>query len=165
MSILKRLSSRKKRDPIDDYVTPERIEKLLRNGKSGPRAPEVRHFQFALILLNDSAPDEILATIGRLVDTLFQHRAVITSVDSSLIVAIWGSPFPADDLPELRLTLVGALLRENGNQLRIAHGQCSAPVGMLGGKNRFSYGPVIPGFSAILKSLLDAKPGTALEIS
>jgi hypothetical protein len=35
---------------------------------------------------------------------------------------------------------------------------------MFGGHGRWTYGAVIPGFSEILKKLLEAKFGTAVEI-
>ena len=58
-----------------------------------------------------------------------------------------------------------ALLAENGDRIRIAHGQCSGGVGNFGTKGHWRYGAIIPGFTAILKKLLDAPFGSAVEIS
>jgi hypothetical protein len=73
-------------------------------------------------------------------------------------------PLPEGNSPDVRRGLVDTLLRENGERIRIVHGECDGAVGLLGPQKRVTYGEVIPGFSGILKTLLETKVGTAVEV-
>jgi hypothetical protein len=125
---------------------------------------EARHFQFAVILVDETNLEEIPAIIKRVVRTTLQHGALPSSITSSLLVGVLGVPSPRGNSPELRRGLVSALLRENGDRVRIAHGECDGSLGLLGAEGRFTYGEIIPGFSRILRVLLETKFGTAVEI-
>jgi hypothetical protein len=125
---------------------------------------ETKHFQFALILIGDTIPEEIPPIIKRVVGTAVQHGATM-DLTSSLLLGLLGVPSPKNNSPEVRRGLVNALLRENGDRIRIAHGECDGPVGLLGTDIRFTYTALIPGLSAILRKLLETKFGTAVEIS
>jgi len=141
--------------------SPKIIAKLLSKTKPlGP--PEVKHFQFLMILVADEKPEDVPAIIGAVMSTLGRHHANI-SVTPPLVVALLGVPFPESNSSEGRQELVEALLREKGKRIRIAHGQCDGAVGMLGGDGRWTYGAVIPGFTGILEKLLEADFGTAVE--
>ena len=126
---------------------------------------EAKHFQFVVILVDEADPQEIPAIIGKVVGTLVEKSVTLSNISSSLLVALLGVPFPEGNSPEVRGELVSALLQENGERIRIAHGQCDGAFGILGAKGRWTYGEVIPGFSGVLKKLLETKFGTAVEIS
>jgi len=102
---------------------------------------------------------------SKITRTLIQHHSTVTHITSSLVVALLGVPFPEGNSADARRELVDALLRENGDRIRIAHGECNGTVGLFGGPERWDYGAVIPGFSAVLKKLLEARFGTAVEIA
>jgi hypothetical protein len=161
MGILQRRAERKLRK---GFVSTEVLAKLQGETELPAGKIQARHFQFLVILVDESNPQKIPATISMVVRTLLQHGAMLSSVTSSLLVGLLGVPFPKDDSPEIRRGLVEALLRENGDQIRIAHGECDGAVGLLGTRERCSYGEVIPGFSATLKKLLEIKFSTAVEI-
>jgi hypothetical protein len=97
--------------------------------------------------------------------TLIEHHANIPNITSSLFIALLGVPFPEGNSAEARRGLVEVLLRESGDRIRVVHGECDGAVGTFGGGGRWTYGAVIPGFSEILKKLLETKFGTAAEIS
>jgi hypothetical protein len=103
--------------------------------------------------------------LSRVADRILHHRAMISDVSASVIVACLGIPFRDGDSAEQRVTLVNALVSENGVAIRIAHGQCNGRAGNLGGRSRFTYGAVIPGFNSILKRLLDSPAGTVIEVA
>jgi hypothetical protein len=147
-----------------EHLSPETIAKLLRETKPEIRPPEVRHFQFVVILVDDTNPQEVPAIISAVTGTLVQHHVNVSNIASSLFVALLGVPFPEGNSPEVRRELVDALLREHGDRIKVVHGQGVGAVGMLGGPERSAYGAVIPAFSAILKTLLETKFGTAIEI-
>jgi hypothetical protein len=117
-----------------------------------------------MILADDTNPDEVPPMISNVMATLIQHRANITSVMSSLFVALLGTPFPENNSAEARRNLVGVLLQEHGDRIKVVHGECDGTFGMFGGGGRSTYGAVIPGFSRALNKLLEIKLGTALEI-
>jgi hypothetical protein len=165
MGILQMLQRRKSRNAFQKYVSTETIARLLRETDSGIKPPEVKHFQFVVILADDTNPQELPSMISNVMSTLVQHRANITNITSSLFVALLGVPFPENNSAQARRELVDALLRENGNRIRVVHGECDGPFGMFGGGGRLSYGGLIPGFSAALKKLLHAEFGTAVEIA
>lgn len=150
---------------MQDYVSPEVIERLLRERGPETSSPEVKHFQFVVILADDTNPQDVPAIIAAVVDMLVKHRANVSTITPSFSIALLGVPFPEGNSSEARRRLVEALLRENGNRIRIAHGECDGAVGMFGGDERRAYGAVIPGFSGILKTLLETKFGTAVETS
>jgi len=147
------------------YLPPEVIARNLRDAEHLKEWPlETKHFQFVLILVDETHPQEIPSTLSRVVDAIIQHHAMLANICSSLVVALFGVPFPEGNTPEARRGMVEALLRENGDRIRIAHGEWDGAVGLLGSKERASYGAIIPGFSAVLKTLLETKFGTAIEI-
>jgi hypothetical protein len=128
-------------------VSPEILAKLRGETQLQAGRVESRHFQFVIILVNESDFQEVPAIISAVVGTLLQHGAILSNITSSLLVGLLGIPFPNGDSPEVRRGLVDALLREHGERVRIAHGQCDGIVGLLGTKKRCTYGEMIPGFS------------------
>jgi hypothetical protein len=102
--------------------------------------------------------------IGKIVHIFIEHHATVSDITSSLVVALLGVPFPETNSAEARRELVDALLRENGNRIRIVHGKCDGAVGNFGGPERWTYGAVIPGFSRISKKLVEAKFGAAADV-
>ena len=150
---------------FQEHLSPEVIEKLLRETKPEIRPPEVKHFQFVVILAEDTNPQEVPAMLDTVMRTLVQHRVCVSHITPTLLIGLLGVPFPEGNSPEARGELVGALLRESGERIRIVHGQCDAPVGTFGGHGRWTYGAMIPGFSRVLKKLLETKFGTAVEVS
>lgn len=156
---------RTSRQPVQAYVSPQRVAKLIREADPEIRPPETKHFQFVVALADDANPQEVPAIITKIMGTLGKHRATVSTITSSLFAAILGVPFLEGNSAEARRELVDALLRENGDRIRIVHGECDGAFGTLGGHGRWTYGAVIPGFSAILKKLLETKFGTAVENS
>jgi len=147
------------------YLSPE-IIKLISEKRSAEIGPaEVKHFQFVVAIADDTYPEDVPATISKIVDMIVQRRATVSDITSSLVVGLLGVPFPEDNSAEARRGLVDALLREIGNRIRIVHGECDGAVGNFGGPERWAYGAVIPGFSRILKKLVEAEFGTAVESS
>lgn len=158
------LQWRRKRGTLGEHLNPEAIAKLLRETKPEIKGPQIRHFQFVLILADDSNPQAVPPMISSVLRTLDEHRASVANIMSSLFVALLGVPFGDGDSVEARRALVEALLRENGDQIKIAHGECDGMFGTFGSTGRYTYGGVIPGFSGMLKTLLETKPGTGVEI-
>jgi len=144
---------------------PEALDKLV-GGKQlrARQQTDVKHFQFVMILVDETIPQEIPTLIGKVVETLIEKRATVSTITSSLLVGLLGVPFPEGNSPETRRELVKALLQAHAERIRIVHGQCDGAFGTLGAKGRWTYGEVIPGFSGILKQLLESKCGTAVEI-
>jgi hypothetical protein len=149
---------------MEEYISPEVIAKLLRETKDEIRPPEIKHFQFVVILADDTFPQKAPAIIGSVTNTLVNHRANFSNATPSLFVALLGVPFLEGNSAEARRGLVGALLRENGDQIRIVHGECDGAVGMFGGHRRLTYGALLPGLVGILNKLLETKFGTAVEV-
>ena len=163
MKIFEFLQRRKVRKSFEPYLSPEVVRRLLNNPEH--LLPKVKHFQFVVVLLDEANPQEISALVGGVVRTLFEHQATVTTVSLSIVVGLMGVPFPGSDSPEVRRAVVEALLRENGERIRIAHGECDAAVGNFGGPMRFVYDAAIPGFLGILKNLLEAEPGSEVAVS
>jgi hypothetical protein len=138
---------------------------LQRETGSEIKPPEVKHFQFVVAIADDTNPAEVPAMIGKIVRIFVEHHATVENITSSLFVALLGVPFPEDNSAEARRRLVDALLRENGDRIRIIHGECDGAVGNFGGHGRWTYGVVIPGFSGILKKLVEAESGSAVELA
>jgi hypothetical protein len=146
------------------YVSPEEIAKLLGENKGEIASPELKHFQFVVILADDTHPQKAPAIISAVMGTLVEQRATVLNAMPLLFVALLGVPFPEGNSAEARRGLVDTLLRENGDRIRIVHGECDAAFGTFGGHGRWTYGALLPGLGGILKKLLESKLGTAVEI-
>jgi hypothetical protein len=163
MGIRAMFQRRRVRTAFGEYLSPEVIRRLLQNPNLV--SPQVKHYQYVVVLADDSNLQEIQPMISKITEIFVQHHATISVVSSSLFVALLGVPFNDCNSPEARRKLVDALLQELGGRIRIGHGEADSLVGNLGGPLRYSYGAVIPGFSGVLKKLLDTNFGTAVEIS
>jgi hypothetical protein len=161
---IERVRPRRARKTFEPYLSPEVVKELLRTPKSEIKPPETKHFQFLVILVEGSNPQDVSATLTTLVGTLSQHQANVSGISPSFLIALLGVPFPEGNSPNERRQLVDALLQDSGDRIRVAHGQCDAPYGMFGSAPRFTYGALIPGFSGILKALVEMTSGTAVEI-
>jgi hypothetical protein len=158
-------STTKEPQSMQEYVSPHAVAKLLRETEPEIKPLEIKHFQFVVALADDTNPQEVPTLISKVMGTLAKNRVNISSITSSLFVALLGVPFPEGNSAEARRELVDGLLRENGDRIRIVHGQCNGAFGTFGGHGRWTHGAVIPGFSGILKKLVETKFGTAVEIS
>ena len=165
MGILQTFQRRRVRRALEAYLSPEAVEKLLRQTKSEIGPPQVKHFQFVLILFDESNPQAISALINGAVRTLFEHKATVTNISPWHLVGLLGISFPEGNPPEARRAVVQALLKDNDKRIRLAHGECDAPVGIFGGNLRPMYDAAIPGLLGILKKLLEAAPGSLIEVS
>jgi hypothetical protein len=125
---------------------------------------EIRHFQFIIVLLDDSQPDNVPEILSRVMDASFRHYAMISNISASIVVACLGVPHPDGDSVERRINLVNDLVSENGALIRVAHGQCNGKVGNLGCAQMWVYEAVIPGFNGILSRLLNSPAGTVIEV-
>jgi hypothetical protein len=149
---------------MQKYVSPDEIAKLLGEKKGEIAPPEVKHFQFVVILADDTYPQKAPAIISAVMGTLVEQRASVLNSTPLLFVALLGVPFPEGNSAEARRGLVDTLLREHGDRIRIVHGECDGSVGMFGGHGRWTYGALLPGLAGILKKLLATKLSTAVEI-
>ena len=163
MGILQMFQRRRIRTAFGEYLSPEVIRRLLLNPEIV--SSQVKHFQYVVVLADDSNLQEIAPMISKITEIFVQHHATISVVSSSLFIALLGVPFNDCKSPEARRKLVDALLQEHSGRIRIVHGEADSLVGNLGGPTRYSYGAVIPGFSDVLKKLLETNIGTAVEIS
>lgn len=147
------------------HLPPEAAPAVLRaKGAEAMLQTKVRHFQYVLVHTWEEQPDEIPKLICNVVDALLRHSGTVTDITSSLVIGYFGLPYPEYDSVDLRRSFVTALLAKNGKAVRVAHGQCNGLVGTFGNKSRHSFGAIVPNFSDILKTLLDAEFGTAIEI-
>jgi hypothetical protein len=158
MGLLRMFQRRKVRTAFGDYLSPEVVRRLLE--APDITSPQVKHFQFVVVVFEEANPQEISALMSDVVGTLFEYKATVTSVSPAFLVR-----FHDGDSPEARRAAVESLLRGNRRRIRIAHGECDAAVGNFGGPRRFAYDAAIPGFLGILKKLLEAEPGSAFEVS
>ena len=162
MGLLRLFQRRKARTEVGDCPSPEVIRRLLSKPKLV--GPKTQHFQFIVVLFDEPDMRQVSGLMDNVTRTLFEHKATVTSLSPCYLVGLLGAPFGEGNSPEVRRTVVEALLRENGSRIRIAHGECDALVGALGGRLRYCYDAAIPGFLGILKRLLDAETGSAFEV-
>ena len=125
--------------------------------------PEIRHFQFVIVGLDDLPPDDAAKLVERLCDSFVSHGANIDCISSILVIGTFGL-LNVEDSEEARVKLVGELLKAHGKFVRIAHGQCSSVVGNLGSKHRFNYMGLIPRLHEIREQLSETPIGTAFEV-
>jgi hypothetical protein len=166
MGLLDWLERRRTRKSFAQYVSPE-IIKLIEQDPSKyiDLGPQKKHFQWILVNLEEASLESIPEQASRIVGACLEHRAFLSGVKSSLILAHLGSMFPDDDSCEKRMNLVNALLAENGDHVRVAHGQCYGLVGNIGTPRYMSWDVIIPNFTATVKNLLNTDFGAAIEVA
>lgn len=162
--IVATLQRRRSHKLMEEHVSPEVIAKLLGETKPEISPPEVKHFQFVVLLADDTFPQKAPAIISAVMGTLVEHRANVSNVTPLLFVALLGVTFPEGNSAEARRRLVDALLRENGDRIRIVHGECDGAFGMFGGHGRWTYGALLPGLAGNFEKLLETRFGTAVEV-
>ena len=156
---------RRVRKTFEKYVSPG-VLKLLEKDP-GPYFSPTRarkRFQFVVILIDESKPEEVSALLEKLVDTCFRHGMILNQNFYSMLTAYLGHPFEQHNKPENRLAVVNEIVRENSGRVRIAHGECTGLIGNFGTEKRFAWGALIPNFLEILRKLLDAPAGAVIEI-
>lgn len=125
--------------------------------------PQLRHFQFIVVGLEELDPQQTMKLGERICDCLLDHGAVLGTITSLWIIAFWGIVWEPDSAVS-RLRAVSEILATNGTLTRIAHGQCSSLVGNMGSRYRFSYEGLIPGLQDIREKLSQTEFGTAFEV-
>jgi hypothetical protein len=99
---------------MEAYVSGEVIAKLLGETKPEITPPEVKHFQFVVILADDTYPQKAPAIVSAVMGTPVEHRANVSNVTPLLFVALLGVSFPEGNSAEARRSLVVArILRRN----------------------------------------------------
>jgi hypothetical protein len=166
MGILDMIDRWRVRRSFAKYVSPGVIKLIEANPAKFITGPEMKHFQFVVVNVDvdNMSPDEFRAVISRVSESFHEHNAILEGITNTLITGWMGSPFPQYDTPDGRLALIASLHAANGQSIRIAHGQCTGLMGNFGGPRRSHFGVMIPGFPDLLKKLLDAPFGTAIEI-
>jgi hypothetical protein len=156
---------RRVRKTFERYVSPGVIRLIEKEPRKYFSAvPERKHFQFVIVLIDESKPDEVSDLQGKLVDICLRHWMVVDQVFFTLLTAHLGKPFEQHDNPENRMAVVNELVRECSGKIRIAHGECTGLIGNFGSQKRFAWGALIPNFLGILRNLLDTPAGTVIEI-
>lgn len=157
----------KTRRALEKFISPNLASETLAGRHAGTLSlgPEIRHFQFVLVHVREDDPEETTRTIAGVVETICGCGAIVGHIACSVIDGYFGFPWPECDSIEARQKLVAALIADNGDRVRIAHGQCNGLVGNFGSKKRMDYGALIPNFSGALKTLLALEFGSAAEIT
>ena len=157
MNIVETYSRMRTRSEVSNILSPALMQAAQDAGEHPQEMlqPEPMHFQYVVVHIRDAEPEEIPKVVTRVVDTCVSHRAVICDATPLLLVGYIGLPNAKYDSVEDRISLVAALLAENGSSVRVAHGQCNGLAGLFGSQRRMDYGAIIPNFSAILKKFLD----------
>jgi hypothetical protein len=70
----------------------------------------------------------------------------------------------SDENIDQRAELVARLLGELGPNIRIISGRADGLLGMMGTKQRFTFGPIIPNFGDHLQTLTKLPYGNSAEI-
>ena len=127
--------------------------------------PEVRHFQYVIVGLEELEFEKASLLMEKVLEAFYKHHGLISTYSPFLMIGSWGTLQDDPDSVENRLATVAEVLAENGQLVRIAHGQATGIVGILGSRHRFTYGPLIPGFHEIQDELSRAEFGSAFEVS
>jgi hypothetical protein len=120
----------------------------------------MKHYPFVIVDFGAANSEAMSAFIGKVVEAFDRHHGIVPVITSFLVIGYLGIPFREYDLVERRLSLVSGLLAENGNLVRIAHGQCDGIVGLLGRRHNIR----IPGLPEIREKFSNIPFATALEV-
>jgi hypothetical protein len=161
--LLEFLERRRVRRSFEKFLSPEVLNRIEKESGQ-PKPPRSVHLQFIFVSVDETNIDEISPTVARVMETLYRYHATVWSRGATLLIGCLGGMFPETDSVDGRRAALADLITENGNRIRIVHGQSNGFVGVFGTRHRSTFDIFIPGFSDILKKLLDTPFGVVSEI-
>ncbi len=153
------------RRTFSQFVSKEAMDDILSGKVDGDELRKLKESQleFVFVAVQGSSAQQISERMGMVADLAIQHKGVVDSLISSLVIVVFGM-FPNEN-EKNRFSLVNALQEKFGSEIKIIHGSEKGHCGNLGGKNRLSYSFIIPSFLEAIKQLSSANFGEVKEIS
>ncbi len=141
------------RDTFGRYVTPEVVTKLLESKEALEMGGETREVSLLIsdlrgftALTSDMAPQEVIPFLnrylGKMIEILLDHRAIIDEILGDGILAFFGAPEPLEDHPRRAVACALAMqaAMEDLNRMNQADGLPHLEMGIA-----VNTGPVVVG--------------------
>ncbi|MGP8050854.1 MAG: adenylate/guanylate cyclase domain-containing protein [Desulfobaccales bacterium] len=141
------------RDTFGRYVTPEVVKRLLESKEALEMGGETREVSLLIsdlrgftALTSDMAPQEVITFLnrylGKMIEILMDHRAIIDEILGDGILAFFGAPEPLDDHPRRAVACALAMqaAMEDLNRMNQADGLPHLEMGIA-----VNTGPVVVG--------------------
>jgi hypothetical protein len=131
-----------------------------------PREPlKAARIDLLLLALGDvlwRGPQPDLDAVFQL---LYDNGAIIETIMPPPVKAVSGLPIAGGIRIRLPVAeLAAAIQSQLGTRVRIVYGTVDGLHGILGSRNRFTNGTQIPGFAAMMRTLLTLEGGMAQEV-
>jgi hypothetical protein len=165
----KKRSKENIRRAFSQYLSRDVLDALAENPES-LRLPEPQAVKLFYIVLQvrDDAIEDVPAYLDRALEIGLAFNCT-TYIVSSMVVITFGLPIDImngryEEGIDRRADVVARLLGELGPNIRIISGCADGLLGMMGTKQRLTFGPVIPNFGDHLRVLTRLDYGQSEEI-
>ena len=148
------------------YVSKETIDKIAFEGLGKKKMQKLTksRLEFVLVALRGDNAQRLSEQLGSITNLAVRHNGVVQSIISSLIVIVYGITDIPKETSATRFTLLEALTKQFGSEIKIVHGAETGYYGNIGGANLLSYGFIIPNFLEALGQLSTISFGEVKEI-
>lgn len=156
---------RRIRAAFEQYLAPEMAEMLAKHPERLGLHTEEKLVDFIVLQVADRSGAAMGASFERAFHLILDAGATIENVTQSIVIATFGAlPIEKPATSGARQALVQRLIAELGEGIRVVHGSATCLVGNHGPSQRFSFGSLIPNFTAILGGLLALEFGKAKDL-
>lgn len=157
--------TRKVRAAFSTYLSPSMAGELAAHPERFRLPREAKTVDYIVIQVKDAPAESISAHFERAFPIVVDSGATIEDMTQSIAIATFGAlQIEKPAAAGARQALVERLIAELGDRIRLVHGRTNCLVGSYGSSQRFSFGSLIPNFTAVLSDLLALKFGTAKDL-
>jgi hypothetical protein len=145
------------KDVLDDLLSGKVTDEDFRTLKDG-------QIEFVLIAVRGETPQIISERMGKIAAIACQHNGIIDSLVSSLVIVVWGMiEFDTKQQGD-RFTLIEALNKTFGDNIKVVHGSENGCFGNLGSDTRMSFSFIVPSFINALGLLANLPYGETKQV-
>ncbi len=132
-----------------EFVDPRTVDALL-HGDPAELAPKRGRIEFILAFVRGDGPAQLSDRLGQVEKLAIAEGAVIHQIVGALVVMAFGTTPASRREPGSRSSLVRALERGLGGDVKIVHGAAQGHYGLFGTGAAVSFTFTVPHFDQVL---------------
>ncbi|MCC7048090.1 MAG: hypothetical protein IT562_15365 [Alphaproteobacteria bacterium] len=157
--------TRRVREVFSTYLSPSTAREFAAHPERLRLHTEAKTVDYIVFQVEGAPAESVSALFERAFPINLDAGATIEDVTQSIAIATFGAlQIEKPAAAGARQALVERLIAELGDRIRVVHGRATCLVGNYGSSQRFSFGSLIPNFTAVLSDLLALKFGMAKDL-
>lgn len=147
---------------FEKVVTAESVATLL--NPPSQREPFKRgRIEFVLAFVRGENPEQVSDRLAIVAELAGQSGATVHGLVGALAVLVFGTHFPSSVASGSRASLLAALQKRLGPDIKVVHGSAEGHHGLFGGEKYLAYSFLVPEFDTALGALSGLSFGQAKE--